>query len=162
MLIIQGVSVYHQKCKRAKRQSCIWRYIYSDANHTIYIRRRTTSAVYFMYNSRAHSKQNQWINQKSQGQKKPRSWIITIKGRTWQGRNRVFRRNLLSIEFWRLLHYSLNRWRPLVPQTQCFLMLILTVFVFCKRVCKLSRNTKLIQINTVTLVSLHKYQILLN
>ncbi len=53
----------------------------------------------------------------------------------------------MSIECRCLLLHSLNRWRPLVP-APCLVMLLLTLFVFCKRVFNCIRNAKLIIINS--------------
>ncbi len=83
------------------------------------------------------------------GHKKSRSTSITINGKTWQVRNKIFRKNWLSIEFRHLLIYSLNKQHPLAP-AQCSLMLFLTIFVFCKKkkmYVNYTQNAKRIKIN---------------
>ncbi len=120
--------------------SCIWGYIYTKVIHTIYIWRGTTSAIYFMYNSRSFKAQS--VN----NSEKAKIHIHNNKRWNMTSKEQGLQEELVSIEFWCLLLYSLNRWRPLVP-AQCLLMMFLTISVFCKWVCKLESKYKLININ---------------
>ncbi len=104
----------------------------SMTNHTIYIRRETTSTVYFI--SRSRTKKEQDWDQETPDPAVDQ-WMKKVtkvnENKQWTS---VFRWNLLSMEFRCILLNLLNRRHPLEPdQWPLKLFLILFIKLFCSK-----------------------------
>ncbi len=106
--------------------SYIWGYYHMITNHTIYIHRETTSTVYFICKSRTNKTGSISRDTRSSRRQRPKKQKVN-KVNAWK---EFFRRNLLSMEFGRLLLNSLNRWHPW-GHAQCPLNVSMMCF-FCK------------------------------